>query len=197
MVVSLHAHPSPCLTWPPRRLCCEHATLAKAAAATSADAAAAALSRDGGARKRASRRAGSGAAAGEAEAEAATEGAAASALGIDIQAPCVEEIVLLQVCVCVRVCVQECAYLLMHALGCLYVCVCVVVHLHVCKRFMTTHAHLSCAWCSRMCVHKELPHLAHKPACPACAAVLYPHTFSCLFVPSHAQPGPTPCVPPA
>lgn len=86
MVKKIHLCPWICIC----RLCCEHAALSKAAAATSADAAAAAFGR--GKRKQAGRKGVRGSAAEEAE-----EDGDLSRLGIDIQAPCVEEIVLLQV----------------------------------------------------------------------------------------------------
>eukprot|EP00967_Tisochrysis_lutea_P038462 scaffold46102_cov19-Tisochrysis_lutea.AAC.1 len=83
-----HADPK-CLPLNVCRLCCEHAALSKAAAATSADAAAAAFGRSK--RKQTGRKGVRGSAAEEAE-----EDGDLSRLGIDIQAPCVEEIVLLQ-----------------------------------------------------------------------------------------------------
>ena len=77
----------------PSRLCSEHAALSKAAAATSADAAAAALTH--ASKRKQGRKGGRGTAA---AAEEDDEEASLSRLGLDIQAPCVEEIVLLQVC---------------------------------------------------------------------------------------------------
>jgi hypothetical protein len=91
------------------RFCCEHAGLSKAAAATSADAAAAAFTRGGNKRKQARKGGRSNLAAAAAEEE--EEDGLSARLGIDIQAPCVQEIVLLQVCVCV-VCEREASWII-------------------------------------------------------------------------------------